>query len=519
MPDSSARFRLLHDLGCAFAEQLELDELIPLVVAQCREALDAEGVAVLLLDAERREFQFPFVAEENTEVAERLARLRFPADRGFAGAVLESGGALRVDDARADPRFYADIDRATELTTRNVLAAPLRTRRGTIGVIEVVNRRSGAFSDDDLALLAALAGSVAVAIENAQLWESLKASADRLRAQVVALRRDLARRDRFVDMIGASPGMADVFRLMEHAAASPIAVLIEGETGTGKELLARGIHGASARGSEPFVAVNCAALPETLLESELFGHRRGAFTGATHDQRGLFEAASGGTIFLDEIGEMPLAMQAKLLRVLQEGEVTPVGERQPRKIDVRVISATNRDLATEVGAHRFRDDLYYRLGAFPILLPPLRERPDDIPLLAAHFLAGAAERHNKRIPGILPDALAALTRFSWPGNVRQLQNEIERAVAVAQDGQPIGPAELSTRVTAAAQTSQTSEKDDTRSAPGPTPSDLRAARTRFEVDFIRKVLAEHKGNVSRAAKALGISRVALQGKMKEHSLR
>src|SRR6185369_8131049 len=186
------------------------------------------------------------------------------------------------------------------------------------------------------------------AIENARLWAQLKASADGLRAQVGALRRDLARRDRFSDMIGSGPSMAEIIRLMESAAASPIAVLIEGETGSGKELVARGIHRASARAAEPFVAVNCAALPETLLESELFGHRRGAFTGATQDQRGLFEAASGGTIFLDEIGEMPAAMQAKLLRVLQESEVVPIGDRRPRRIDVRIISATNRDLVGDV---------------------------------------------------------------------------------------------------------------------------------------------------------------------------
>src|SRR5262249_42600987 len=194
-----------------------------------------------------------------------------------------------------------------------------------------------------------------------------------------------------------------------------ISVLIEGETGTGKELVARGIHRAGARAAAAFVAVNCAALPEALLESELFGHRRGAFTGATHHQGGVFGAASGGTIFLDEIGEMPAPMQAKLLRVLQEGEVTPVGDRHPRKVDVRVVSATNRDLATEVRERRFRDDLYYRLGAFPIRLPPLRERREDIPLLATRFVRDAAERHRKRIAGLAPEGLERLARFDSPG--------------------------------------------------------------------------------------------------------
>jgi Nif-specific regulatory protein len=524
--DAAARFQLLYDLGCAFAARLELDELVPLVLAKCREVVDAEGAAVLLLDRERNDLYFPYVAEEDPEVADRLMQLRLPADRGIAGTVLQSGEALRVDDVSADPRFYAAIDAETGLSTRSMLSCPLGTRRGTIGVIQVVNHRGGTFTDDHLALLTALSGSVAVAIENAQLWAEAKAAADRLRAEVGVLRRDLAHRQRF-DMIGTGAAMTEVFRLMESAAASPITVLVEGETGTGKELVARGIHGAGARASAPFVAVNCAALPETLLESELFGHRRGAFTGATHDQRGLFEAASGGTIFLDEIGDMPLPMQAKLLRVLQEGEVTPVGDRQPRKIDVRVISATNHDLVAEVAAKRFRDDLYYRLGAFPIRLPPLRERREDVPLLADHFLAAAAERHRKRIAGIDPAAVDLLARFDWPGNVRELRNEIERAVALAADGAAVGPAHLTARVARAAEGAAEAPRpvaadaaDVPRPAPaGRTAAQLREARAAFEVEFVTKVLREHGGNVTHAAQALGISRVALQKKMKEFGLR
>src|SRR5262249_11561248 len=219
-------------------------------------------------------------------------------------------------------------------------------------------------------------------------------------------------------------------------------------TGTGKELVARGIHAASDRAEGPFLAINCAALPETLLESQLFGHRRGSFTGAIHDQRGLFEAGDGGTVFLDEIGEMPSAMQAKLLRVLQEGEITPLGDTRPRKVDVRVICATNRDLETEMARHSFREDLYYRVAAFPIGLPPLRDRRDDIPVLADRFLGAAARRHGKHIPGIEPAAFALLMRFAWPGNVRELENEVERAVALARAGEPIGPAHLSPKLRA-----------------------------------------------------------------------
>ncbi len=512
------RARLLYELGCAFTARLDLEELAPLIVEKCREALDAEGAAVLLLDEERRELHFPYVADEDPDVADSVAEVRFPADQGIAGAVLRDGKPALVNDVAADPRFYRGVDRETGLSTRSLLAVPLRGRMGPIGVVQVVNARAaGGFAQDDLDLLVALSGSVAVAIENARLWAAMKASTARLTAEVGVLRRDIAQRERFAGMVGGAPAMAGVFRLMESAAASAITVLIEGETGTGKELVARGIHAGGARASQPFVAVNCAALPETLLESELFGHRRGAFTGATQDQRGLFEAASGGTIFLDEIGEMPPGMQAKLLRVLQEGEVTPVGDRTPRKVDVRVISATNRDLLGEVSRRTFRDDLYYRIGAFPIRLPSLRDRAEDVPALVERFLVAAAERAHKRVVGIAPAALERLIAYAWPGNVRELQNEVERAVVLAADGATIGVDHLSGKVLGG--------WPPTPAAPPPvqattgTSRDLRDARAEFEVAFIKKVLDEQGGNVSHAARALGISRVALQKKMKEYGLR
>ncbi len=514
--DDSSRLRLLYDLGCAFAGRIELDELIPLVMSKVREVLDAEGASVLLLDEARNELYFPYVVSERREVATRLAGLRLPADRGIAGAALQTGRPIRVDDVGADPRFYPGIDRATGSSTRSVVAAPLIARQGTIGVLQVVNRHGGPFDDADLAFLEALAGAVAVALENAQLYARLKASEEGLRAQVGALRRDLVRRVGFADIIGRSPAMAAVFSLMESAAGSPITVLLEGETGTGKELVARGIHRTSTRAEGPFLAVNCAALPETLLESELFGHRRGAFPGAINAQRGLFEAAAGGTVLLDEIGEMPPAMQAKLLRVLQEGEVVPLGDTRPRRIDVRVIASTNRELRAEVEQRRFREDLYYRIAAFPIRLPPLRDRRDDVPLLADRFLAGAAERNRKRIEGFECDALERLARYDWPGNVRELQNEIERGVALARDGERISTAHLSSKLVG------------TRTAPdtpapvqGALPGvlELRPARAAWEAQHVAAVLQLHHGNVSRAARALGISRYMLQRKMKDYDLR
>jgi len=513
------RLELLYELACAFAGRIELDELVPLVIGKCRDALDAEGGSVLLLDPATNEFVFPYVAERNAGVAARLAGVRVPVEHSIAGAVVRDGRPIRVDDAHADPRFYSEVDRQTGVRTGSLLAAPLRSRHGVIGVIEVVNRRGGGtFGDDDLAFLEALAGSVAVAIENARLYEQVKASEERLRTQVGVLRRDLARRDRFTEIVGTGPAMADVFRLMESAAASPITVLIEGETGTGKELVARAIHRESARADGPFLAVNCAAFQETLLESELFGHRRGAFTGAIQDRRGLFEAAEKGTIFLDEVGEMPGAMQAKLLRVLEQGEVVPVGETRPRKVDVRVVSATNRTLAAEVAERRFREDLYYRLVAFPIQLPPLRSRREDVPLLAQGFVAAASERHRKRIAGIDAATLACLVRYDWPGNVRELRNEIERAVALARDGETIGPSHLSARLLDTARAA-TETIDPSASTTVAADGSLLRARASFEARYIGEVLRQHKGNVSHAAKALGLSRVMLQRKMKAFGLR
>jgi len=524
------RLRLLYELGCAFAERTELDELVPLVVAKCRAVLRAHGAAILLLDPKTDELYFPYVAQERPSVAAELLRTRFPAHLGVAGSVLQSGRSSRVDDASSAPQFYGQVDRRTNSRTGPMLTVPLSTRQGRIGVIQVVNQRGGRrFTNEDLAFLETLAASVSVAIENARLYAHMQASQAHLREQVASLRHDLARHDRFGDIIGSSKPMRELVRLIERAAASPIAVLLEGETGTGKELVARGIHDAGPRAAAPFVAINCGALTATLLESELFGHRRGAFTGAVQDRRGHFEAAAGGTILLDEVGEMPLAMQVKLLRVLQEREIVPVGETRPRKVDVRVLSATNRDLEAEVKCGNFRADLFYRLAGFPIRLPALREHREDIPALATTILTRVGARLGRGPIGIEPTAMDLLVGFDWPGNVRELENEIERAVALLGDGArvrrehlsdkreagtgakpgvPVAPPPVSRRALRAS-----------RSEPPPTVTDgrpvpLREARAAFEERYIEGVLRAHGGNVSRTAATLGLSRAMLHKRLR-----
>lgn len=527
----SSRFALIYELANAFARRLELDELIPFALGRCREILRADGVSILLLDSEKDELYFPYVAEGDPEAARRLAEIRVPSTFGVAGAVLQSGNSELITDTSTDARYTSSVDDKTGTPTGSLLAAPLLSGSTRLGVIEAV-RRTGAppFVASEMALLELLAGSVAVALENAGRFEQVKKSAQQLRAQVGALRRELARNDRFAEIIAVSPAMSEVFTMMEAAAASGMNVLIQGETGTGKELVARAIHRTSTRADAPFIALNCAAVPEGLLESELFGYRKGAFSGASEDQAGLFKAASSGVIFLDEIGEMPITMQAKLLRVIQEGELKPVGDTRSQKIDVRVISATNRRLETEITTRGFREDLYYRLAAFTIRIPPLRERREDIPLLATRLTEVAAGRYKKRITGFQPSTLDLLTSAPWPGNVRQMQNEIERAVALARDGETLATHHLSREFIAQVEnqgiaplktveepaprmntTNNNQESAESRS--------LIDARAAFEANYIAETLARHRNNVSHAAIALGVSRVTLQKKMKEYSLR
>jgi two-component system response regulator HupR/HoxA len=326
-----------------------------------------------------------------------------------------------------------------------------------------------------------------------RLRDELELAYNTLRREVAA---DRVRPPSLDTLIGAATGLRDVVALARKVMGGDTTVLLLGETGTGKELIARLLHEGSPRRARPFVAQNCGALSESLLESELFGHVRGAFTGATGDRKGLFEEADEGTVFLDEVGEMSPATQLRLLRVLQEGEIRRVGAAASRKVDVRVIAATNADLEAEVDAGRFRKDLYYRLSVFPILLPPLRERLQDIPALAEHFLRVYRERARRAIPGFTTDALRCLRAYPFPGNVRELENEVERAVALADDGEPIGVEHLSERI-----------RQGTAAAA--TPPTLVEAIERLKRRMIEDALREC-GSKTRAAERLGLSRQSLQ---------
>jgi len=503
---------LLYDLGRAIHEIVDLDQLLLEAVGRTRSLFGVESSAVMLLDAAANEFYVPYVADVAPDVERRLAAVRFPADRGIAGAVQRDGQVEHVPDVTRDPRWFGEVDGRTGMTTQSLLCAPLRGRNGSLGVLSLRNKLTGGFTADDVRLIAAVGDSIGLALDTARQLGDARGTAERLRDEVEVLQQQLARGTGTEEIVGHSAAMQGVFRLLESAAALPVTVLITGETGAGKELIARAIHTGGPRRARPFVAINCGALTDTLLESELFGHRKGAFTGALSDKKGLFEVADGGTVFLDEVGDMPASMQVKLLRALQEGEILPVGDTAPRAVDVRVLSATNRDLATAVREGGFRADLFYRLSTFPIVVPPLRARREDIPLLATRLLQRTAERFHRAAARFTPAALARLCAYDWPGNVRELQNEIERSVALAPEGEPIDVSDLSDHV----------RGHDAASVPPPLVTagvTLRRARDLFEREFIARVLSQNGGNASRAARALGISRVMLHKKLRAYGMR
>ncbi|MDP1921736.1 MAG: sigma-54 dependent transcriptional regulator [Myxococcales bacterium] len=321
-------------------------------------------------------------------------------------------------------------------------------------------------------------------------------------------------------IVGDSPQVQEVFKIIDKVADSPSTVLITGESGTGKELVATALHDGSSRKDKPLIKISCAAIPKDLMESELFGYERGAFTGAVTSKPGRFELADGGTLFLDEIGEVPIEMQVKLLRVLQESEFERVGGIKTTRVDVRLIAATNRDLEAEVDAGRFRKDLFYRLNVVPLHLPPLRERRTDVPSLARHFIQKYNKRLNKKIEGIADDALVMLQAYPWPGNIRELENMMERVLLFA-DGPRIEVKDLPEPVRTSLQSAVAQMTDTATPMVGETPLKdfLKAKQAEIEKAFIVQALAKTEGNVTRAAKLLGISRKSLQTKMKEFGLR
>ena len=357
-------------------------------------------------------------------------------------------------------------------------------------------------------LIEILSGTIAIAVENAKLYEKVESQAADLEKENLRLMSEVRDRFNLHGIIGSSPAMKKVFDLVDKVIGSLTTVFLQGETGTGKELFAKAIHYNGPLKDKPFVAENCGAVAENLLESELFGHVKGAFTGAIADKKGLFEMADGGTVFLDEIADMPHTMQTKLLRVLEEGQVRPVGGSRFHRVDFRLIASSNRDLLSEVKKGNFRDDLFYRLHVFPILLPPLRHRKDDIPLLVDHFIGKLAQRHNRRKARMTPSALGLLVQFDWPGNIRELENEMERALMLAGGDEEIKTEYLSEKITGRRELDSEDIHD----------LKLQEAVEKIERSMVSRSLTSSNGNRSQAARILGLTRQGLLNKINRYQI-
>ncbi len=480
-------FEALSEIALTINTLLDPTEVLARVLKVAVETLDAErGFVLLHRPADDELFEVRSQYNISPEQLGEIVRISTSVVR----EVLDSGQPVLVFETESDNRYGSSESIVVE-KIQSIACVPLRRKKQQIGAIylDSVTRR-GRFTPTHLPFLSAVANQAAVALENAELYQSLRDENRRLRSEV-------QRMHGFEGIIGQSAAIRDVFETMTRVLDTSATVMLSGESGTGKELVARAIHYNGERKDHPFVAVFCGSLPESLLESELFGHRKGAFTGATSDKKGLFEAAHRGTIFLDEVSELSPRMQTSLLRVLQEGEIKRVGDESTRRVDVRVISATNRPLKELVGEKEFRDDLYYRLNTIEIELPPLRQRRPDIPLLANHFLDKYAVGSRDYVNGFTPDALEALRSYSWPGNVRELENTIERAVVLAR-GDSI-------------------HADDLRL---PTDDSVLPAETglplkEMERRYVLQTMESYEGNVTATAEALGVSRRWLHYRLKE----
>ncbi|MEZ4408908.1 MAG: sigma-54-dependent Fis family transcriptional regulator [Polyangiales bacterium] len=409
------KLSLLLDLGATLGREVDLDALLGAIGNRVASALRAERATVFLVDAETGALR--------SRVADlpELQEIRLDPGQGVAGHVAATGEVVNLGDVAADPRHFSGVDRATGFTTRNLLAVPIRDGERSIrGVMQVLNKRAGVFTREDEDFLQALAGQVALTLERTTLRPGVDSP------------RGVPVRGVLTHVVGTSAPMRKVAEQVSRAAATDATVLLRGETGTGKGLFARAVHANSRRRDGPFVTVDCTTLPDALVESELFGHERGAFTGADRATVGRVEAAHGGTLFLDEVGELTPPTQAKLLRVLQDRAFERVGGRVTITVDVRVVAATHRDLDALVAAGRFRQDLLYRLRVVEVLIPPLRVRGrDEVASLAEHFLDGFRRRYERPALRFAPSAVSALAAHPWPGNVRELEHAVERANVLA----------------------------------------------------------------------------------------
>ena len=497
--EEKTKLKLILDLNNSVVSNLEFRDVLQSVSPGIRKAMRVDGVALILPDAEGRELQIHALDFPDCSDAVRPG-MASPLYGSVSGHVFRTGKPW-IGDVEQMQRSGLDFGNARLAGVETLCMLPLARGNRVLGVLCLLRLERNAFTSEEQEFMGRLAGQIAIAIDNAFAYRQIKELRDQLTQEKLYLEDEIRSEMNFQEIIGNSAALRRVLRQVEAVAPTGSTVLIYGETGTGKELIARAVHNLSQRAAKPFVKLNCAAIPTGLLESELFGHERGAFTGAVAQRIGRFELASQGTIFLDEIGEIPLELQPKLLRVLQEKEFERLGGSRTLRTQARLIAATNRDLEEMVEEQKFRSDLFYRLNVFPIHVPPLRERPEDIPFLVRHFAQHFAYTMSKQIDAVPSEIMSALVRYPWPGNIRELQNVVERAVILSK-----GP------VLNVALSDLKPRPSEGRPASGP------VTLEEAERSHILSVLEQTKwviGGPNGAAARLGIKRPTLQFRMQK----
>jgi transcriptional regulator with GAF, ATPase, and Fis domain len=463
----------LYEFSERLIHQRDLGELLDALMDAVVEITNADKGFLVLLEGETVDVKVARnVNKEN--IADAVSQL----SDSIVAKVIRTRKPVIVSDAMRDDEFSA-AKSVMSLKVSSVICVPLLDRGRLLGLIYVGNDSiRDLFQHDTLRVLSVFASQASLIVANALLLNELKVDNKRL--------NDRLEQYRFGEIVGTSPPMQAVFRKVEKISGTDISVLITGETGTGKELIAREVHNRSPRAQKPFVTINCGAIPENLLESELFGHVKGAFTGAVANKQGKFQAADGGTLFLDEIGEMPIELQVKLLRAIQEKVVYRVGDTRPETVDIRILAATNRELEKEIAGGRFREDLYYRLNVVNVELPPLRARGDDVLVIARYLLARYSREYDAKVKGLSPNAAVGIRKHSWPGNIRELENRIKKAIVLCEST-VIGPDDLGLTGDVLPQILTLAE-----------------AKDKFQRDYINEVLALNNGNRTKTARDLGV---------------